>query len=206
MSILNKNISVVLRNFATKLWKTMKANDNVKDIYFQRVNKLLKCSTKFPLPFYGFVNKEWCCGIKKNHGLYTQCRKQRPSDEKYCEMCMRQAKNNANGKPNCGEINERAEQWNTELDYKPPGMKREVPYSNILTKLEIDIVDAQNAVKIIGWPKIPECHLKQKKTKRGRPKSIIVDKKPRSRGRPRKAILRERTDAELIAEFMSQYK
>ena len=213
MSVLNNNTNVVLHKFANKLWNTMvemKVNDNVKTLYFQSVNKLLKCATKkpkIPLPFYGFVNKDWCCGIKKNHGLYTQCPKQRPNNEKYCEVCMRQVKNNANGKPNCGEINERLEQWNTELDYKPPGMKREVPYANILNKLEIDIEYAQAEVEKMGWPEIPECHLKEKKVRRGRPKSMVLySEEPRSRGRPKKVILPEKTDAELIASFMSQYK
>ena len=213
MSVLNNNTNVVLHKFANKLWNTMvemKVNDNVKTLYFQSVNKLLKCATKkpkIPIPFYGYVNKDWCCGIKKNHGLYTQCPKQRPNNEKYCEVCMRQVKNNANGKPNCGEINERLEQWNTELDYKPPGMKREVPYANILNKLEIDIEYAQAEVEKMGWPEIPECHLKEKKVRRGRPKSMVLySEEPRSRGRPKKVILPEKTDAELIASFMSQYK
>jgi hypothetical protein len=211
MSVLNNNTNVVLHKFANKLWNTMvemKVNDNVKTLYFQSVNKLLKCATKkpkIPIPFYGYVNKDWCCGIKKNHGLYTQCPKQRPNNEKYCEVCMRQVKNNANGKPNCGEINERLEQWNTELDYKPPGMKREVPYANILNKLEIDIEYAQAEVEKMGWPEIPECHLKEKKVRRGRPKSLVL-KVAGSRGRPKKVILPEKTDAELIASFMSQYK
>ena len=212
MSVLTNNVGGVLREFAMKLWNTMdemKVNSDVKSVYFESVNKLLKYDrAKIPLPFYGHVNKDWCCGIKKNHGLYTQCPKQRPNNEKYCEVCMRQVKNNANGKPNCGEINERLEQWNTELDYKPPGMKREVPYANILNKLEIDIEYAQAEVEKMGWPEIPECHLKEKKTRRGRPKSIVLDsddEEPRSRGRPKKVILPEQTDAELIADFMSQY-
>jgi hypothetical protein len=212
MSVLNNNTNMVLHKFANKLWNTMvemKVNDNVKTLYFQSVNKLLNSVTKkpkIPIPFYGFVNKDWCCGIKKNHGLYTQCPKQRPNDKKYCEVCMKQVKNNANRKPNCGVINERLEQWNTELDYKPPGMKREVPYANILIKLEIDIEDAQAEVEKMGWPEIPLCHLTEKKVRRGRPKSILsVSEEPKQRGRPRKVILGERTDDELIADFMSQY-
>ena len=207
MSVLTNNVGDVLREFAKKLWNTMvemKVNSDVKSVYFESVNKLLKCDrAKIPLPFYGYVRKG-CCGIKKNHGLYTQCPKQ--SNEKYCAVCMRQVKNNANGKPNCGEISERLEQWNENLDYKPDGMKREVPYANIMTKLNINIEDAQAEVEKLGWPEIPLCHLVEKKVRRGRPKSLVLKEVVRCRGRPKKVILPEKTDAELIASFMSQYK
>ena len=68
---------------------------DLKTIYFTTVTELLgekidnkinkvktkpkkpttKPKPKIPIPFYGIVEKNWCCGIKKNHGLYTQCTK-----------------------------------------------------------------------------------------------------------------------------------
>ena len=27
---------------------------------------------KIPIPFCGHIEKSWCCGVRKNHRLYTQ--------------------------------------------------------------------------------------------------------------------------------------
>jgi len=228
--ILNTNARNVLQTFANKLWDTMVSHDvkvvDIKNIYDKSVNDLLGDNSikqktkqkakqktkqqkpKIPIPFYGYIEKDWCCGVKKNHGLYTQCTKPKPKDCQYCKICSRQAMNNANGKPNCGDIIERAEQWNEKLDYKPPGMKKEIPYANVMKKLNISNNDAQEVVENLGWGPIPECHLIEKKARRGRPKTKIVvedsdDEMPKKkRGRPRKEIQNEPTDEELIAQFM----
>ena len=228
----NATTSVVLREFADELWNTMLNNDrsitSIKNIYDLSVNDLLnenkkneiKNETKkqkekptkkpsIPIPFYGFVENSWCCGIKKNHGLYTQCPKARPENGVYCAVCLRQANNNANGKPNCGDIRDRAAVWSDKLDYKPPGMKKEIPYANVIRKLNIDINDANEITERLGWDAIPECHLIEKKVRRGRPKTKIVvedsdDEEPKKRGRPRKVKEREPTNEELIAQFMEQ--
>ena len=221
--ILNPTADNVLRQFANKLWNNMIDNDesveNIKELYYSSVNNLLgekpktnnktqkKKKPSIPIPFYGYVENNWCCGVKKNHGLYTQCMKPKPDNGDYCKVCARQAMNNADGKPNCGDIRERAEQWNDKLDYKPPGMKREIPYANVVEKLNIDMTDAQAIVEDLGWQPIPECHLTVKKAKRGRPKTKIVvedsdDETPKKRGRPRKEKKRELTNDELIAQFL----
>jgi len=231
----NATTSVVLREFADELWNTMINNDRnvntIKNIYDLSVSDLLNDNTKsetknktkkqkqkkqtqkkkpsIPIPFYGVVENSWCCGIKKNHGLYTQCPKARPENGLYCTVCLRQAKNNANGKPNCGDIRDRAEVWSDKLDYKPPGMKKEIPYANVVSKLNIDINDANEITEQLGWGVIPECHLIEKKSRRGRPKTKIVvedsdDEEPKKRGRPRKVKEREPTNEELIAQFMQQ--
>jgi len=224
--ILNNSVDDVLRRFAKKLWSNMVNQDdtiaNIKNIYENSVNNILgekpktdqnkqitkKKKPNIPIPFYGYMENSWCCGVKKNHGLYTQCMKQRPNDSPYCKVCSRQAMNNANGKPNCGDIRVRAEQWSEKLDYKPPGMKREVPYANIVAKLNIDINDAQTIVEDLGWQPIPNCHLTEKKAKRGRPKTKVVvedsdDEAPKKkRGRPKKEKEKEKTDDEIIAQFL----
>tara|TARA_B100000902_G_scaffold344632_1_gene350144 strand:+ start:288 stop:1028 length:741 start_codon:yes stop_codon:yes gene_type:complete len=162
-----------------------------------------------PIPFYGFVVKDWCCGVKKNHGLYTQCPKPKCEGSKYCAVCLKQSKNNANGKPNCGDIEERKEQWSENLDFKPPGMKREVPYANIIEKLNLDMDIISREISKLGWDEIPECHMQIRKVRRGRPKTKIVvedsdDECPkRGRGRPKKEPAKELTDEELIAQFMN---
>ena len=224
-SILNPTTQDVLRIFADNLWFRMlnhnNSVNNIKNIYDNSVNELLgekvktqkiktKKKTKIPIPFYGFVENNWCCGVKKNHGLYTQCMKARPKDGDYCKVCMRQAMNNADGKPNCGDIRERAQQWSDKLTYKPPGMKKEIPYANVMNKLNISVNDAQEVVEKLGWDPIPNCHLIEQKVRRGRPKTKIVvedsdDEEPKKkRGRPKKIKKAEPTDDELIAQFMQQ--
>ena len=223
--ILNNSVDDVLRGFAKKLWSNMVNQDdtiaNIKNIYENSVNNILgekpktdqnkqitkKKKPNIPIPFYGYVENNWCCGIKKNHGLYTQCMKAKPKDGVYCKVCARQAMNNADGKPNCGDIRERAQQWSDNLTYKPPGMKKEIPYANVVEKLNIDIACAQAIVEELGWQPIPECHLTMKKAKRGRPKTKIVvedsdDETPKKRGRPRKQKKKELTNDELIAQFL----
>jgi len=168
-----------------------------------------KQKPKIPVPFYGIVEKNWCCGIKKNHGLYTQCPKARPTNCDYCSICMKQVNNNADGKPNCGDIRERAQQWSDKLDYKPPGMKKEIPYANVMRKLNVGVNEAQEVVLKLGWDPIPNCHFVEKKVRRGRPKTKIVvedsdDEQPKKkRGRPKKKEKKELTDEELIAQFMA---
>ena len=230
--ILNDTTLNVLRSFADKLWISLINTDddikNIQTIYNKSVDNLLiidsqetspkkqratknkKKKPSIPIPFYGHIETNWCHGVKKNHGLYTQCVKAKPDDCDYCAVCMRQAQNNADGKPNCGNINERASVWNENLDYKPPGMKQEIPYANIVKKLNINISDAQEEVEKMGWSPIPECHLIEKKVRRGRPKTKIVvedsddDEPKKKRGRPKKEKKNEPTDDELIAMFLEQ--
>jgi len=232
MSILNDSLNEILQNFADKLWVTMvdlNVNKSVKDVYFEGVNKLLNSpipkmldkptlnnlektilnnptKPSIPLPFYGHVNNGRCCGIKKNHRLYTQCSRTISVGD-YCKICMKQAKNNASGKPNCGDIGERVKQWNDGLDYQPNGMKREVPYANIMAKLNIDIEHAQLEVKKLGWSPIPLCHLIEKKVRRGRPKQLVdsdEETTTRPRGRPRKIKAPDLTNEELVAQYLGQ--
>jgi len=228
--ILNDTTHAVLRSFADKLWISLINTDsdikNIQPIYEKSVDNLLinsqetspkkqratknKKKPSIPIPFYGHIETKWCRGVKKNHGLYTQCVKAKPDDCDYCVVCTRQAQNNADGNPNCGNINERASTWNENLDYKPPGMKQEIPYANIMKKLNINISDAQEEVEKMGWSLIPECHLIEKKVKRGRPKTKIVvedsddDEPKKKRGRPKKEKKKEPTDEELIVMFLEQ--
>ena len=157
--IASTQLNPLLRTFAENVWEKVnqnldsKVSQNVGPIYWNVVEDLIGKKTnnknkqkkkqnnkpKIPIPFYGIVENNWCCGIKKNHGLYTQCSKTRPGDGDYCKVCSRQAMNNANGKPNCGDIRDRQNQWSEKLNYKPPGMKPEIPYANVMAKLNISI-------------------------------------------------------------------
>jgi len=170
------------------------------------IEKVFK-KTKIPIPFYGQVVESWCDGIKKNHGLYTQCPKPKPNGEIYCKICAKQSMNNASGKPNCGNIRDRLARWSSDLSYKPSGMTKEIPYANLMKKLNIDINDANEVTNSLGWGDIPDCHLVEKKSRRGRPKTKVVvedsdDDEPKKRGRPKKEK-KTISNEDLIAKFMA---
>lgn len=222
----NTAISALLKKFSDRLWDCINdKGDDQRMIYDEKVADLIRLMVplkikskkttmkelnpgKIPIPFCGIVEKSWCCGIKKNHWLYTQCSKPRPIGGIYCKTCLNQSKKQANGKPNCGDIRDREESWDgEELSYKPSGMTQEVPYANVVSKLNLDLSIVRDIVNNLGWGKIPDIHLIEKKRKRGRPKTKIVvedsdDESPkRGRGRPKK-VVRELTDDEIIAQFM----
>lgn len=186
-NIFNKRLKEILNNIET-----------------QKITKLVPNKPSIPVPFYGQVEENWCRGVKKNHGLYTQCTKS-PQIGIYCKVCERQSKNNATTVPNCGNIDERKRLWNDELDYQPDGMSKEIPYANIMKKLEITRQQAEEEVNKMGWDKIPNCHFVEKKVKRGRPSKtkIVVsdsdeDIPKRKRGRPIKHKGNPPTDEELF--------
>ena len=231
-------LRIVLKCFADKLWERIEVQtlgneeNHFKEIYYKAVidilgleenvlqekappeekneipkEKLIK-KPKIPIPFYGNIVDCWCFGIKKNHGLYTQCPKPKVKGELYCNVCLKQCTMNATGKPNCGDIRDRAECWSNELKYKPSGMTKEIPYANVMKKLNIDINEANEVTNSLGWGDIPECHLVEKKSRRGRPKTKVVvedsdeDEPKKKRGRPKKKT-NELSDEELIAQFMA---
>jgi hypothetical protein len=188
-----ETLRIVLKCFADKLWEKMKNENGesivkFKDIYMNSVIDMLglererelkvieepneevknnsfivKEKPRIPLPFYGVIEENWCFGIKKNHGLYTQCPKKKMEDEMYCRVCYKQCIKNVTNKPNCGDIRDRANSWTEELKYKPRGMATEKPYIVIMDKLDIAIEDANQEAARLGWKEIPECHLKEHK-------------------------------------------
>ena len=38
-----------------------------------KVRKEKRMVPSIPLPFCGVVKDDWCCGLRLNHGLYSQC-------------------------------------------------------------------------------------------------------------------------------------
>ena len=143
-----------------------------------------------PVPFYGHVEEGWCKGVRKNHKLYTQCTKSPQTGEKYCKVCGRQAKNNATLKPNCGNIEERKNMWDGHLNYQPDGMSKEIPYANIMNKLEITRKQVENEVNILGWGNIPECHFIDKSEEKT-PEVDIVIRIDCENGKPKKIPIDE---------------
>ena len=184
------------------------SNDILKDIYIMNMTKNNVKKTEkplFPIPFCGYIVSDWCNAIKKNHRLYTQCTKARAGNSRYCKICQKQANNNANGVPNCGDIKDRLEKWDGKLNFKPDGMKKEIPYANLMDKLEVTWEDVCKETDKLHW-NIPECHKVVKKARRGRPSKTPTavsdtdeDTPPKKRGRPKKAKKKEMSDDELIA-------
>ncbi|MBN20013.1 MAG: hypothetical protein CL678_01910 [Bdellovibrionaceae bacterium] len=179
--------------------------DLLNDIKTQKISKkTVPKKPTIPVPFYGNIVDGWCKGIRKNHGLYTQCTKSPHNKEIYCKVCKKQANNNATGNPNCGNIYVRKNLWNNNLNYQPDGMSQEIPYANLMKKLGITRKQAEKEVLKLGWGAIPNSHFVEKQIKRGRPAKVVVsdseeDVPKRKRGRPKKNKEVTPTDEELIA-------
>lgn len=150
-----------------------------------------------PLPFCGVIVDKDCCGLKLNHGLYTQCQKKGTetieiNDKKMpiCKSCSNQAEKNTSGKPNYGVIEDRLVGKTSE--FRDPKGKQVVRYGNIMEKLNISRERAENEAAKLGWT-IPEEEFEVKKARRGRPKKNVVTSDteseasiPKKRGRPKK--------------------
>tara|TARA_B100000963_G_scaffold241949_1_gene211704 strand:- start:18 stop:656 length:639 start_codon:yes stop_codon:yes gene_type:complete len=183
-----------------------KLNENTKEKVMQ--------APKIPIPFCGHIEKSWCCGVRKNHRLYTQCNKAPLPGEDYCKVCKKQADNRADGKPKFGTIMERLNKWNDKkLCYQPDGEKVEVPYHTVMTKMSITKEMAERETNRLGWGEIPEVHFTAKKKGRGRPKKkktkIEVsdsdeDETPKKRGRKKKEKkdITTMDDASLLAMML----
>lgn len=192
-NVYNEAVSLTLNN---------NKSNNTKDTFKK---------PRIPIPFYGFILQDRCFGVKKNHNLYTQCMNSK-IDGRYCKVCAKQANNSSTGKPVYGDIRDRKQQWTEQLVWAPEGKIKEVPYMNIVKKMGLQVDQAQQIVKELGWDPIPNCHLEERKIRRGRPKvkNVAVedsddeDKPKRKRGRPvgsfkKKEKKKEPTDEELIA-------
>ena len=147
------------------------------------------------LPFCGEIMKDNCLGVRYNHGLHTQCRKSKVVGNRYCNICMRQAENNASGVPNYGDIEDRAKFG---VNYIDPKGRMSIPYANVVDKLGIKMSVAVAAASSLGWS-IPAEQLIKRVRKRGRPAksaavsdtdsevSNVENVSKKRRGRPAKA-------------------
>ena len=111
-----------------------------------------------PLPFVGEIKKEWCVGMKKNHGLYSQCTGKR-INERLCNSCQKEE--DKLGKVKEGYIEERLS-CNL-MDYKDVQT-----YGNVLEKLNITKEKALEEAARFNVV-IPEEQFEVKKKQRGRP-------------------------------------
>ena len=133
-------------------------------------SKVVK-SPKIPIPFCGKIEETWCCGIRKNHRLYTQCTKPPLDGGKYCKVCKKQADNRNDKKPKFGTITDRLINWdNKKLTYQPDGEKVEIPYNAIMLKMSITNDMVNKETNRLGWGDVPDIHFTAKKKGRGRPR------------------------------------
>jgi len=163
------------------------------------------------IPFCGEVQEDWCCGVKFNHGLHTQCTNGRSGEDDYCKTCRKHADNSATGKPPYGDINDRS---NFNVDYRDPKGKLTLPYANVVEKLGISMDAANTAAATLGWT-IPTEQLVKRVSKRGRPaKSAAVSdsesesdgesKTKKKRGRPAKNKTAAPTQEDQIAQLVAE--
>ena len=125
--------------------------NNIKIISYKKHPK----KPSVNLPFCNIIVKQWCYGIKLNHGLYTQCHLKKVKGCEYCKTCLKQSKKNKNNLPNSGDI--RSRKFN--ITYIAPNRKKQKKYSEIVNKQKIDIKFAIREAKKLNWT-IPENEMK----------------------------------------------
>ncbi|GAG35170.1 unnamed protein product, partial [marine sediment metagenome] len=160
------------------------------------------------LPFCGEIVADWCCAVRLNHGLHTQCTNGKVSGSDYCKTCSKAASNSATDKPPYGDIRERAQA--EVLSYRDPKGRQTMPYANVAEKLKLDLQKAVSVAAARGW-QIPAEHLVKRSVKRGRPgKSAAVsdtDSDSSSSSKKKKKLLKvkkAKSQSDLIAKLVAE--
>ena len=136
-----------------------------------------KCVSLKNLPWCG-EKKEGCCSaLKKDLGLYTQCKKE--CSVEYCLGCLKLIERNGGICP-YGTVSERLKCGI--MEYKDPQGKSPIAFTKIMKKLNISREQVESEGKRLGIS-IPECHFEEKIENRGR-------------GRPKKDTSAEDTASE----------
>tara|TARA_B100000965_G_scaffold404070_2_gene433796 strand:+ start:1034 stop:2005 length:972 start_codon:yes stop_codon:yes gene_type:complete len=125
----------------------------------QSASKKPKQKPIFHLPFCGAIHSQWCHAMKKNHGLYTQCQRDKLPSGDLCSGCQKLS-DNGNAVP---LINQRV---NNPL-FKDKNGKPPVSYGNFMVKHSITREQAIASAAELGWT-IPEEQFKVIKGKPGR--------------------------------------
>ena len=142
----------------------------------------------FPLPFCGAVKEDWCCGLRLNHGLYSQCTMAKDKEGEFCKTCAKQADKNETNKPTHGVIQDRMAVG--AMEFRDPKGKQVVSYGNVLKKLKIEKETAIAEAAKFGLV-IAEEQFEERVTTRGRPKKdpsasdSDSEKTVKKRGRPK---------------------
>jgi hypothetical protein len=130
---------------------------------------------KVRLPFTGACDATLCQAVAYNHGLFTQCEKKPLENHSYCVKCQAQADQNASGKPDCGNMEDRLA--SPMYDYKDNKGRSPVAYTKIMKKYGYtkEQVEAEFA-KLNGDAELNALFFEEpeKKKNTGRPKKEAV--------------------------------
>ena len=165
----------------------------IKTTEKKMTNKTKTKTPSVPLPWCGEVNNEWCCGLRPNGGLQTQCMNSKMDGGKFCKTCQKQCEKNDDGKPNYGEVSDRMEAGD---EYAGAKGKKPVKYSQVMAKKGITREEAEREAAKHGWT-IPESEFEVvvKSTKKKKTTTVSdtesesdseTENKPKKRGRPAK--------------------
>ena len=178
-----------------------------------KVPKEKRLVPSIPLPFCGVQKEDWCCGLRLNHGLYSQCTMPKCKDTDFCKTCTKQVEKNENDKPTYGTIQDRMDV--APMEFRDPKGKAVVCYGNVMAKLKISketaIAEAAKFDLVIS-----EEQFEERKTMRGRPKKDATatdtdsetGETKKSSGRPKKnkrvlaaAVVQDNLIGCLVAEM-----
>jgi hypothetical protein len=163
-----------------------------------------------PMPFVGVMEEGCCHGLKRNHGLLTQCTREKSGDL-YCTGCLKEAEKNSSGKPNNGSIEDRMAAYSLGKEYRDPKGKTPISYIKVMEKLKLSEEDVKKEAKMKNV-ELPSDIFTRTVSKRGRPKkteTVRVDSsEPKRRGRPKKTgkPLEVSTTEDLFATLISEAK
>ena len=192
------------RSVASKAKRAKELSSKVKKAKSSRTPK-----PEMILPFCGEIVADWCCAVRLNHGLHTQCTNGKVSGSDYCKTCSKAASNSATDKPPYGDIRERAQA--EVLSYRDPKGRQTQPYANVAEKLKLDLQKAVSVASARGW-QIPAEHLVKRSVKRGRPgKSAAVsdtdsDSSSSSKKKKKKLlkVKKAKSQSDLIAKLVAE--
>lgn len=224
MSFIEEEMKVMLSGLAGRLVSTLSAKygfdgkeamlllegqekgleQHVPDTDKDKERRLLP---EVPLPFCRVLNKDWCRGLRLNHGLHTQCT-QLSND--LCKTCLGQGVKNGTGRPTYGRIEDRMDVSGDLNNWRDPSGKLVTPYTKVMAQMNITRQQAEREAEKLGWT-IPEEHFITMKRSAGRPKKSIATSdtesesgEPKKRGRPRKHKIVETMNPgdDLIAQIL----
>ena len=164
-------------------------------------SKLNGLKREIKMPWCGVIEEMLCKSIRKNGGLYTQCR-ERMCEGEYCVGCSVEISKN-------GEL-----KWGSVYDRMKVGIEeyidskgnKPLKYSKIMKKEKISMEEVLAEGKRLGW-EVPLCHFEENNGKRGRPKKEksvveIVEKKKRGRPKKEKEMVSQNVGEDLIASLL----
>ena len=172
--------------------------------------------SKLKLPWCGEKKEGLCSALKKDLGLYTQCKKECSGE--YCLGCLKLIEGNGGICPH-GTVYDRLKCGI--MEYRDPQGKGPIAFTKIMKKLNISREEVESEGKRLGIS-IPECHFEENKGRRGRPKkdtsaddtasetseslASVSNSEKKKRGRPKKEkeIISNNAGEDLIASLMQE--